>query len=211
MTVKEFFSFKNNRFFWLNILGMLVLGAALLYGVLVGLDIYTHHGESVKVPELEGLSLDKAKALLEKSNLRYVVADSNYVKEMPEGCVLDIHPEGGESVKEGRVVYLTVNTSNIPLIEVPDVSDNSSYRQAAARLQAAGFKLDSVQYVAGERDWVYGVSYKSHQLRLGEKVPMGAHLTLMVGNGGYGREEDEEEAENDSVAVASSESDESWF
>lgn len=40
MTIKDFFSFRQNRFFWANILAMAVVVVGLLFGVLKGLDIY---------------------------------------------------------------------------------------------------------------------------------------------------------------------------
>ena len=84
-------------------------------------------------------------------------------------------------MKEGRTVYLTVNTLDVPLRAIPDVADNSSLRQAQAKLLNAGFKLNQIQLVNGEKDWVYGVKYQGRQLAAGEKIPLGASLTLMVG------------------------------
>ena len=66
---------------------------------------------------------------------------------------------------------------------IPDVADNSSVRQATAKLITAGFILTANGSLTGERDWVYGVKYNGRQLMLGERVPTGATLTLMVGNG----------------------------
>ena len=37
--------------------------------------------------------------------------------------------------------------------------------------------------MAGEKDWVYGVKYLGHELVSGDKVPLGAYLTLVAGNG----------------------------
>ena len=39
-----------------------------------------------------------------------------------------------------------------PLCVVPDVADNSSVRQAQAKLMAAGFKLTENRMVSGEKD-----------------------------------------------------------
>ena len=36
MTIKDFFSFRQNRFFWANILAMAVVVVGLLFGVLKG-------------------------------------------------------------------------------------------------------------------------------------------------------------------------------
>ena len=70
-----------------------------------------------------------------------MVSDSSYVKNKPSGIILDLNPSVGQKVKEGRTIYLTINTLSTPLSVVPDVADNSSVRQAQAKLIAAGFKL----------------------------------------------------------------------
>ena len=195
MTIKEFFSFKHNALLWGNLIAMVVVAVVLVFAVLKGLDLYTHHGEAVKVPDVKRLSVDEAEQLMQRAGLVAVVSDSNYVKTMPAGCVLDLVPVAGQSVKLGRTVYLTINTFSIPLKEVPDVADNSSLRQAEASLRAEEFKLDSVELVSGELDWVYGVKYQGRLLRPGEKVPVGATLQLMVGCGG------ELPSDSDSVTV----------
>ena len=78
---------------------------------------------------------------------------------------------------------MTVNTNSVPLFTVPDVADNSSWRQAHARMLAAGFKLTEPDWIPGEKDWVYGVMYNGVELEHNGKVPAGATLTLMVGDG----------------------------
>ena len=96
---------------------------------------------------------------------------------------MDYNPPMGQKVKEGRIIYLTINTLSIPLKPVPDVADNSSLREAERRLQAAGFKLAAVDTVPGERDWVYGVKYQGRLLGQNAQVPTGAALVLVVGDG----------------------------
>lgn len=183
MSIKNFFSFRENRFFWLNIIGMIVFIFLLIYGVLWGLDNYTQHGYSVKVPNLKDKSVAEASDLLKSKELEYAVVDSDYVKTIAPGRILDQNPAQGQRVKKGRVVYLTINSLSIPLMTVPDVADNSSLRQAQAKLTASGFKLAEEEYITGEKEWVYGVKYNGRILELGEKVPIGAVLTLLVGNG----------------------------
>ena len=68
---------------------------------------------------------------------------------MAAGIVLDVNPGIGQKVKEGRTIYLTINTLSIPLRAVPDVADNSSLRQAQAKVLAAGFKLTEIQLMNG--------------------------------------------------------------
>ncbi len=195
MTIKEFLSFRKNSLFWGNIIAMVVVAAGVIFGVLKALDVYTRHGEAVVVPDVKGLSLPEAQKMFADRGLNCMVADSNYVKNLPAGCVLDYNPTAGQRVKEGRMVYLTINTLNVPLQVVPDVADNSSVRQAEARLLAAGFRLTNNDSIPGEKDWVYAVKYRGDSLAIGAKVPMGAILTLVIGNG--------EEAPADSLQVDS--------
>ena len=183
MTIKEFFSFRANRFFWLNILAMPVVLIIGVFATLRWLDAYTRHGEGVIVPDVKHKSLPEALRTLEAEGLQGQVTDSTYVKTLPPGCVLDYNPPVNQKVKKGRIVYLTVNTLNVPLMELPDVADNSSLREAEARLLAAGFKLMPNDTVPGEKDWVYGVKLAGRVLGQRERVPQGAYLTIVVGDG----------------------------
>lgn len=216
MTIREFFSFKTNKFFWLNIIAMIVVVIVMVFGVLKWLDIHTHHGETVMVPDVKGMTVEEATKMFRNHGLVCVISDTKYVKDKAAGIILDLKPGVGEKVKEGRTVYLTVNTLDIPLRVIPDVADNSSLRQAEAKLQSAGFKLAEIQLIQGERDWVYGVKYQGRQLATGEKVPVGASLTLMVGNGaGDMTEEDSIDTDTDTEKPVASETspaqDDSWF
>ena len=150
MTIKDFFSFRQNRLFWANILAMVIVVVGLLFGVLKGLDIYTRHGEAVIVPDVKGMGVEEAGKIFRNHGLVCIVSDSSYVKALPAGCILEYNPAAGQKVKEGRTIYLTINKIEIPLHVVPDVADNSSLRQAEARILASGFKLAEIQYISGE-------------------------------------------------------------
>ncbi|MBQ8442455.1 MAG: PASTA domain-containing protein, partial [Bacteroides sp.] len=149
ISLKDFFSFKNNRAFWLNLIAMPIVVIAVIFGVLHWLDVYTHHGESIIVPNVNGLPLKQAENELSKKNLKVVVVDSNYVKGMPTGSILEQKPAGGAKVKIGRSIYLTINTGEVPKVAIPDIIDNCSFRQAEARLRALGFKLTEPEYIEG--------------------------------------------------------------
>lgn len=183
MTIKEFFSFRENKFFWVHIITMIVTVCLLIFLVLKGLDIYTQHGKSVVVPNVQGMTENEAGMLLRNHGFECQVVDSNYVKTALPGSILDQNPAAGLKVKSGRIIYLTINSLSTPTKIVPDVADNSSLRQAQAKLMAAGFKLSMEEYIPGEKDWVYGVKYNGRELRPGEKVPTGTLLTILVGNG----------------------------
>ena len=212
MTIKEFFSFKTNKYFWLNLIAMVAVVILLLFGVLKWLDVYTRHGEAVVVPDVKGMTVGEAEMLLRNHGLVCVVSDSNYVKNKPAGSILELTPSAGQKVKEGRTIYLTINTLDVPLRLVPDVADNSSVRQAQAKILAAGFKLSESELISGEKDWVYGVKYKGRQLSMGDKVPVGATLTLLVGDGETQvLDSDSLEIVEDAAGTTDVSTDDSWF
>ena len=182
ISLKDFFSFKNNRAFWLNLIAMPIVVIAVILGVLHWLDVYTHHGESIIVPNVNGLPVKEAQNEFSKKNLRVEIVDSNYVKGILAGAVLEQKPAAGSKVKIGRTIYLTINTGEAPKVTIPDIIDNSSFRQAEARLRALGFKLTEPEYIEGEKDWIYGVKYNGKELTSGEKIPREAVLTLCVGD-----------------------------
>ena len=209
ISLKDFFSFKNNKVFWVNLIAMPIVVVSVIFGVLHWLDTYTHHGESIIVPNINGLPLEEAGNELNKKNLELEVVDSNYVKGMPAGAVLEQKPVAGAKVKIGRTIYLTINTGEIPKVAIPDIIDNSSYRQAEARLRAMGFKLTEPEYIEGEKDWIYGVKYNGKELTSGEKIPREAVLTLCVGDD----ELKGDSIRTDSLIIQSGKTivDESWF
>ena len=96
VTFKEFFSFKNNRFFWLNLIAMVVVIVAAPLGTLQWLDNYTRHGEAVVVPDVKGMNLRIAENELDKQSLKSIVIDSSYVKGIAPGVILEQNPAGGK-------------------------------------------------------------------------------------------------------------------
>ena len=190
MKSKEFFGKFLSRYLWGNLIAMGIVVVLLCIGVKYGLDVYTKHGEAVVVPQLNGMDSEKAKELLVRNGLKVIVSDSGYNKRMPAGCVLMQTPNAGMRVKMGRTIFLTINSPNSPTATIPDLIDNSSAREAEAKLKARGFKMLSPRMVEGEKDWVYGITANGSILRCGDKLPVGTALTLMVGNGSYSDAED---------------------
>ena len=183
MEAKEFFGKFASGFLWGNILAMVLVVVALAFGVKYGLDAYTRHGEGIEVPKIEGMVYQKAHALVEEHGLNIMVTDSGYNKRLPAGCILLQNPGPGMKVKEGHTIYVTVNSPSSPSFAIPDVIDNSSFREAEAKLTAIGFKLEPPQQVEGEKDWVYGILCRGRHVANGDRVSIDHPLRLMVGRG----------------------------
>lgn len=185
MNTKEFFGKFASKYLWNNILAMLVVVVLLCFGVKYGLDIYTHHGEGIPVPNIKGMDFEKALRLLEDDGLQIEVSDSGYNKRMPANCILAQTPGYGMKVKSGHVIYVTVNSPSSPSFAIPDIVDNSSLREAQAKLMAIGFKLLPPKLIPGEKDWVYGVMSRGRRVSAGDRVSIDIPLTLIVGSGQY--------------------------
>ena len=81
---------------------MIVVGCALIYGTLAWLDYYTRHNEAVIVPDVKGLSMNEAKSFFDNTGLRYNVIDSVFSNDVNPGAIVEVVPEPGSKVKEGR-------------------------------------------------------------------------------------------------------------
>jgi len=177
---------------WLNLLGMVALVALLSVGLKWWLLKYTRHGQSIEVPDLYGKDYREARSMVEDMGLRIEANDSTYIKEMPAGSIVVQSPAKGMGVKEGRIIYVTINSLTIPRVRIPDIVDNCSYRVAIARLQALDLRLLPPQLIDGEKDWVYGIKMDGRNIHVGDMVARESQLTLVIGNGSWDEVPDED-------------------
>lgn len=189
---------------WGNLMAMALMAVLLVFAVWIWLDKYTHHGEEIIVPDLEGRLIGDAEYTLEMLDLQAVVIDSTYDRSKPSGAIMVQQPKAGSKVKSGREIYLTINSRNSPLAPLPDIADNCSLREAQDRLRQLGFRVGPVEYQDGDKDWVYSVKCQGRTVASGERVPTDAVITLVVGSGqseeelfDYDDEEDSSEEEEE--------------
>ena len=190
MKAKDLFGKFCSKFLLGHLLAMLLVVIALVIGVKYGLDWYTHHGEGIEVAKVEGMLYKNAYSLMTEDGLNIVVSDSGYNKQLPADCILSQNPGPGTKVKSGHTIYVTVNSPSSPSFAIPDVVDNSSYREAEAKLMALGFKLLPPKLVEGEKDWVYGILCRGRRVSTGDHVSIESPLTLMIGSGTYDSDEE---------------------
>lgn len=183
MKPKDFFRKIFSLRLWLNFASMLLVVVLLCWGFKTGLDVYTHHGEEIIIPDVRHKLFADAGHILEDAGLKIVVSDTGYVKALPAGCVLEQSPEPGRAVKSGRVIYVVINSSSSPMLTIPDIIDNCSYREARAKLTAMGFNVGPPEYIPGEKDWVYGLKSKGRSLQNGQKISVNDVVVIQVGDG----------------------------
>ena len=190
MTANEFFKKIMSAKLWANLGAMLLVVVLLCLGVRFGLDLYTHHGEEIEVPNIKHKLFTDAEQLLSNRGLEIEVSDTGYVRSLPPDCILDQVIAPGTKVKRGRVIYVVINSDHSPMLTLPDLIDNNSYREARANLIAMGFKVGPPQYVSGEKDWVYGITSRGQNLHNGQRVSVDDVLTIQVGDGVMNMDED---------------------
>ena len=167
----------------LNLFLMIGLSCLLIVITFSWIKSYTRHGQYISVPDVSGMFEEEAGQALAAVGLKYEVLDYKYDRMTVEGGVIEQKPTSGSYVKDGRTIYLTLNSGREPLRAVPDVADNSSLRAAESRLNAAGFKLGRTVYVDGDLDWVYEIRYQGEKIEAGTQIPEGSTLTIVAGNG----------------------------
>ena len=174
---------RNFKIIAVNLLVMAVIAFAVPYATLRWLDSYTNHNIAYEVPDVRGMQLEEAVAALKESKLDYSVTEYKYKDGAEKDEVLEQRPLANAKVKEGRKIALVLNTTEKPRQGIPPVIDNSSLREAEFRLKAAGFIVEAVDTIKGEREWVYELRYKGRKLENGTAIPRGSKVTLVIGSG----------------------------
>jgi beta-lactam-binding protein with PASTA domain len=173
-----------------NLLLIAAATVALMVVVLIALNLYTKHNESITVPSVKGLQAEEAMNILRSSDLGYEISDSVYQVEGIPGSVIEQVPEGKSNVKKGRTVFLIVKARGVQMVAIPELKDFSR-RQAEAQLNSLGFTRITIEEVpATYKGLVISVSYGGRNIVQGQKIPKGAPLILTVGAGGDAQPED---------------------
>ena len=92
-TLKNIIAFITTKHF-IKQVGLLILCYLLIVGgTLLYLDIRTHHGEKIAVPNVVGKHIENIDDLLAESELEYIVLDSIYRPDVKEGTIIKQNPE----------------------------------------------------------------------------------------------------------------------
>ena len=136
---------KSRPILW-NLTLIAVVLVSLLVLSYIALAVGTRHGMRRTVPDFTGLGLKDAQYYAEQRGLKLIINDSLYVPAYPGGMVLEQLPKGGVDVKEGRKIYITINSFAQKKLPMPYVAGRS-LRQAKNMLESAGFGIEKLEYV----------------------------------------------------------------
>ena len=138
--------FLTSKVFFIQLgiaLGIIIV---LVFAMMKWLSYTTNHGEEITVPNLSKLSVEVAEEKLNALDLEYVLLDTTeYQKDYPKFSVVKQDPIAGSKVKEGRKIYIKVNSDSYRDIVMPDLIEQS-LRQAEPTLKALGLELGERTY-----------------------------------------------------------------
>jgi len=156
----------------------------ILFFFYIYLPIATNHGESITVPDLDGISVDQLDEFLTKRSLRYEIrSDSGFSTGYPPKTVLKQFPLANSKVKENRKIYLTLNSSKPPSVRMPDLVDGS-VKNAQLVLRSKDLMLGSIRYIPDlAANAVIEQHFRGKPIEADELVPKGSKIDLVVGDG----------------------------
>lgn len=176
-----------------NTVGGLLLHLVLAFSIIILLCVFyfyiylphvTNHGESITVPNVEGLPITKVEEFLSNHDLRYEVNDSSYSSEYPPLTVLKQYPGAGSKVKENRKIFVSINRRNPPTVKMPDLIDGSLVN-AEAVLRGSELKRGRIHLVRGPfLNVVKEMKIGGNKVVPGVLVPKGTVVDLVVMDGG---------------------------
>lgn len=176
--------FIFSKTFLIQIVIAIVLVVILVFGAMAWLDSTTNHDQRIEVPDLSRLSIDIVDKKLEEMNLRKVIQDSaNYNPDYPQYSVIEQVPEAGKFVKENRKIYIKLNPSGYPKLDIPQFK-RITRRQVESKLLSLGFKIGDVTFKPDfAENVVLELRYKGKALKAGDKVKKTGVIDMVLGDG----------------------------
>ncbi|MFH0520050.1 Stk1 family PASTA domain-containing Ser/Thr kinase [Streptomyces sp. M41] len=113
-------------------------GARIRHNDSVGL-VVSLGPETVKVPDLQGYKLDKARTVLKDGGLEPGRVTREFNDDIPQGFVISSDPGNGTKLRSGSPVALSVSKGSP--VDIPDVT-GESLAEAKSDLEGAGLKVE---------------------------------------------------------------------
>ncbi|MCY7422765.1 MAG: PASTA domain-containing protein [Chitinophagaceae bacterium] len=177
------FKFLTHKPLWVNIVAVILLTSILILVFFGSLDYITKHGKYEKVPSLVGKNVDEARRLLESKGFEVEIQDSVYLDDAPKLSVIKQSPEGESMVKVSRTIYLTINRSQPPLVEMPNLV-GFSIRNAEMYLENLGLKIGDTTFRPDiAKNAVLEQLYDGKPIEAGTKIFMGSKISFVLGDG----------------------------
>ena len=181
--LKNFGAFIITKAFLKHLGLSIIIVGGLLFGVFQSLNVVTHHGEGLSVPDFTGKTLSEAIQAARQSDLRIEVNDSVYNAPGKKGTIIAQNPPPDFKVKRGRTIHVQIKTFNPERINMPDFT-GVSLIQAKADIETYGLKIGKLQYVPDiATNNVLEQMYKGRAIAPGTLIEKNSRIDLVLGMG----------------------------
>ena len=168
-------------FFWFS---LSMLSGILLSVFIIGqlLPIITYHNKTIEVPNLIGMDEQSTAKLLHSQGLTYkITRDNSYLPQFPLNVVIDQNPKCGENVKRKRCIKLTLNASEKPKIQLPNLIDKS-VRYVYALFKLKRLNIGDIKYIDDiAHNVVLALYCNGEKIRENQMVTIDSTIDLTVG------------------------------
>ncbi|MCO5231404.1 MAG: PASTA domain-containing protein [Chitinophagales bacterium] len=166
-----------------QILAIIAITIVLIISLNTFMKFITNHDQKLPLPNVIGLNLEDAIQLLEKNKMGYILVDSLFDPNLKPHEIIDQSPKKGSFVKQNRKVYLTINSMQPPIIQLPNLVDMSK-RQAQLTLESLGLKMGREIYQPDiAKDAVLSVRVNGKTATENMSIPKGTAVDLILGDG----------------------------
>ena len=174
-------SLLRNGYFWGGLGGLIAVLfiGYLLFNHLI-MPTYTRYDVTVRVPDVRNRSLEEAREILAQRGLGVGTPEQRFDRDRQPNVILDQSPPPEAAVKPGRLIYITINSGEIPMVTIPRV-EGMSLREARNRLLAQGLTIEAER--ADSIPSPYSNTVTHQQPPAGETVPEATGITLWYSRG----------------------------
>ena len=175
--------YVTGRPLWVNVLVALLLVLLIVIGFVLSLNMITQHGVARTVPSIVGKKLEATRAQVENQKFQIVVQDSVYYDSLAPTTIIKQVPEADAVVKVNRTIYVTINRTIPPDVDMPNLV-GYSFRNAESILKNLGLKMgDTTSKPDFAKNSVLEQLYKGNTVAPGTKLKIGSSISLVVGSG----------------------------
>jgi beta-lactam-binding protein with PASTA domain len=173
----------TGRPLWFNILTAILITLMIVLLFTLSLNWITHHGVAKTVPSVTGKNISEVEDMLEDQGFEVVIQDSVYYDSLPPGFVIRQVPEPDAVVKVNRTIYVTINRSVAPDIDMPNLI-GFSFRNAEMILKNMGLKLGDTTFRPDfAKNSVLEQTFNGNPIPPGAKIKTGSAISLVLGTG----------------------------
>ncbi len=150
---------------------------------MTSLNSITQHGVARIVPVLTGKTLDEIIPLLEEKGFDVIVQDSVYYDTLAPTVIIKQVPEPDAVVKKNRTIYVTINRTVPPDIEMPNLI-GLSFRNVEMILKANNLVLGDTSFRPDfAPNSILEQQYNGRSIAPGTKIKWGSEISLVLGSG----------------------------